>query len=70
MGRYFGIAAMNLVMMKDFGKMVSYKNGNITACSLEKVVGRLNYVDVNTMYDIERYNGHRSILPLDYARMA
>jgi 6-phosphofructokinase 1 len=62
MGRYFGIAAMNLVMTRDFGKIVCYKNGKITACSLEKVVGRLKYVDVKTMYDIERYNGRRVIL--------
>jgi 6-phosphofructokinase 1 len=62
MGRYFGIAAMNLVMMRDFGKMVCYKNGKMTACSLEKVVGRLKYVDVKTMYDVERYNGRRAIL--------
>ena len=69
MGRYFGIAAMNLVMMRDFGKMVCYNNGKITACSLEKVVGRLKYVDVKTMYDVERCNGRRAILTLDYARM-
>jgi fructose/tagatose bisphosphate aldolase len=62
MGRYFGIAAMNLVMMRDFGKMVCYKNGRITACPLEKVIGKLKYVDVKTMYDVERYNGRRSIL--------
>jgi len=62
MGRYFGIAAMDLVMMRDFGKMVCYKNGKITACPLEKVVGRLKYVDVKTMYDVERYNGRRTIL--------
>jgi 6-phosphofructokinase 1 len=62
MGRYFGIAAVDLVMMRDFGKMVCYNNGRITACSLEKVVGRLKYVDVKTMYDVERYNGRRTIL--------
>jgi phosphofructokinase-like protein len=62
MGRYFGIAAMDLVMMREFGEMVCYNNGKITACSLEKVVGRLKYVDVKTMYDVERYNGRRTIL--------
>jgi phosphofructokinase-like protein len=62
MGRYFGIAAVDLVVMRDFGKMVCYKNGRITACPLEKIVGRLNCVDVNTLYDTERYNGRRTIL--------
>jgi len=62
MGRYFGIAAVDLVVRRDFGKMVNYKNGRITAVPLKKVVGRLNLVDVETQYDTERYNGRRSIL--------
>ena len=68
MGRYFGIAAMDLIMMKDFNKMVCYKNGQITACQLDKVVGRLKYVDVKSLYDVERYNGRRTILKSDYSR--
>ncbi len=62
MGRYFGIAAVDLVLKKDFGKMVSYKNGEITAVSLQEAVGKLKLVDVNTQYDVERYNGRRTIL--------
>ncbi len=62
MGRYFGIAAMDLIAKEDFGKMVSLRNGRITAVSLEEAVGKLNVVDVNTQYDIERYNGRRTIL--------
>jgi len=62
MGRYFGIAAVDLVVGKKFDRMVCYKNGKITSCPLEKVVGRLSLVDVETQYDVERYNGRRSIL--------
>ena len=62
MGRYFGIAAVDLVAKKDFGKMVRLRNGKISACSLEDVIGRLNLVDTNTQYDAERYNGRRTIL--------
>ena len=62
MGRYFGIAAVDLVVRKDFGKMVSYKNGKITAVPLKDVVGRPSLVNVETQYDIERYNGRRTIL--------
>jgi len=62
MGRYFGIAAVDLVVRKDFGKMVSYKNGKITAVPLEEVIGKLSLVDVETQYDTERYNGRRTIL--------
>ena len=62
MGRYFGIAAVDLVIRRDFGKMVSYKNGRITAVPFKEVIGRPSSVNVETQYDIERYNGHRTIL--------
>ncbi|MDD5509837.1 MAG: ATP-dependent 6-phosphofructokinase [Dehalococcoidales bacterium] len=62
MGRYFGIAAVDLVTANDFGKMVCLKNGRITACPLECVIGRTGFVDVATQYDAERYNGRRTIL--------
>jgi ATP-dependent phosphofructokinase / diphosphate-dependent phosphofructokinase len=62
MGRYFGIAAVDLIINNEFGKMVCVKNGKITACPLENIYGKLNRVDVNTQYDCDRYNGRRSIL--------
>lgn len=62
MGRYFGIAAVDLAVRKDFGKIVCYKNGKITSWPLKQVVGRLALVNVETEYDTERYNGRRSIL--------
>ncbi len=62
MGRYFGIAAVDLVERRDFGKMVCYQNGLISAVPLEKVIGRPSLVDIATQYDIERYNGRRTIL--------
>jgi 6-phosphofructokinase 1 len=62
MGRYFGIAAVDLVAKEDFGKMVSFRNGRIAAVPLQEAVGKLNVVDVKTMYDTERYNGRRTIL--------
>jgi 6-phosphofructokinase 1 len=62
MGRYFGIAAVDLISQKNFGKMVSYRNGGVTAVPLEEAVGQLKLVDVRTQYDAERYNGRRTIL--------
>lgn len=62
MGRYFGIAAIDLIVKEDFGKMVSYRSGRITAVPLREAVGKLNLVDVQTQYDLERYNGRRTIL--------
>jgi len=62
MGRYFGIAAVDLIVSRDFGRMVCYKHGRITACPLENVIGRTSLVNVDTQYDTERYNGRRAIL--------
>jgi len=62
MGRYFGIAAIDLVAKKDYGKMVSYKNGRIATVPLKDILGKLKLVDVETQYDTERYNGRRTIL--------
>jgi phosphofructokinase-like protein len=62
MGRYFGIAAVDLIVKEDFGKMVSYRNGRITAVTLKEAVGKLSLVDVQTQYDTDRYNGRRTIL--------
>ena len=64
MGRYFGISAVDLIVKENFGKMVSYRNGGITAVPLQEAIGRLNRVDVRTQYDTERYNGRRTILGL------
>jgi 6-phosphofructokinase 1 len=62
MGRYFGIAAVDLIVKGDFGKMVSFQNGKVTGVPLQEAIGQLNLVDVKTQYDIERYNGRRTIL--------
>jgi 6-phosphofructokinase 1 len=61
MGRYFGIAAVDLIAKGEFGKMVSYLNGEVTAVPIETVLGRIKMLDVRTQYDTERYNGRRTI---------
>jgi phosphofructokinase-like protein len=62
MGRYFGIAAIDLVVKGDFGRLVSLTNGKITAVPLEKVTEKPRSVDIYTEYDTDRYNGRRTIL--------
>jgi phosphofructokinase-like protein len=62
MGRYFGIAAIDLIVKEEFSSMVSYKNGRISAVPLEEAIGKIHTVDINTYYDTERYNGRRTIL--------
>ena len=66
MGRYFGIAAVDLAVNKDFGKMVCFKDGRITACPIKDAIGRLSLVDVKSQYDTERYNGRRTILGIQH----
>ncbi|MBN1692744.1 MAG: ATP-dependent 6-phosphofructokinase [Dehalococcoidales bacterium] len=62
MGRYFGIAAVDLIVNRRFGRMVSFKNGKITSVPLADIYGRLSRVDPDTQYDVDRYNGRRTIL--------
>ncbi|HUT67090.1 MAG TPA: ATP-dependent 6-phosphofructokinase [Dehalococcoidales bacterium] len=62
MGRYFGIAAVDLVVRKKYGNMVCVHNGKISFCPLENIYGKLKLVDVATEYDVDRYNGRRTIL--------
>ncbi len=62
MGRYFGIAAVDLIVKKDYGKMVSFKNGRVTAVPIEQAMEKPRAVDINKEYDVDRYNGRRTIL--------
>jgi 6-phosphofructokinase len=62
MGRYFGIAAVDLIIQENFGRMVSFRNGQITSVPIVDIVGKTQTVDVNTLYDTERLNGRRTIL--------
>ncbi|MDD4859515.1 MAG: ATP-dependent 6-phosphofructokinase [Dehalococcoidales bacterium] len=61
MGRYFGIAAVDLIVAKDFGKMVSIKNGEITTVPIKEAL-KPSLVNTKTQYDAERYSGRRAIL--------
>lgn len=60
MGKYFGIAAVNMILKKDFGKLVCLRNGHIGAVPFEKVQGRLSLVNPETQYDTECYRGRRT----------
>ncbi|MFO7570350.1 MAG: ATP-dependent 6-phosphofructokinase [Smithellaceae bacterium] len=62
MARWFGIAAVDMIVNEDFGRMVSYRHGGITSVPMKDVTDHLNLIDVEKYYDTERYNGKRSIL--------
>lgn len=62
MGRKFGIAAIDMVVNEDFGRMVSYKNGEITSVPLKKALERLHLVDVERFYNTKNYHSLDKIL--------
>ncbi|MBN1643824.1 MAG: ATP-dependent 6-phosphofructokinase [Dehalococcoidales bacterium] len=62
MGRYFGIAAIDLIAHHRYGLLVCYRNGKITSSPFENVIGRMNRVNVDTQYDVDRYNGRHTII--------
>ena len=62
MARWYGIAAVDMIVNEDFGRMVSFRHGEMTSVPMKDVTDHLNLIDVNKYYDTERYNGKRSIL--------
>ena len=63
MARRFGIAAIDMIISEDFGRMVSLVRGEITSIPLKEAVSEgLKVVNIDKYYDIERYNGRRSII--------
>ena len=65
MGRYFGIAAVDMILKEEFGRMVSLREGKVTSVPLQEALEKLYLVDVDSLYDTVRYNGRRSsLLPL------
>jgi len=62
MARWFGIASVDMILNEDFGRMVSYSQGEITSVPMKEVVERLRLVDIEKYYDKQRYNGKRTIL--------
>lgn len=59
--RWFGIAAVDMIVKGNFGSMVSLAQGEITTAPLEGIINKLKLVDVAKYYDTERYNGRRTI---------
>lgn len=59
MGYYFGITAVDLIVRKEFGRMVSVRKGAITSVPLTDLNQPLRVVDVNLMYDKKKLNARR-----------
>jgi 6-phosphofructokinase 1 len=61
MARWFGIAAVDMIVKGNFGSMVSLEHGEITTAPLAGIINKLKLVDVEKYYDTGRYNGRRTI---------
>ncbi len=55
MGRKFGVAAIDMIVNEDFGRMVSLKHGSISSAPLKTVLERLNLVNVEKFYNTKNY---------------
>lgn len=55
MGRKFGVAAIDMIVNEDFGRMVSLKQGAISSVPLKKVLEKLNLVNVEKFYNTKNY---------------
>jgi 6-phosphofructokinase 1 len=62
MGRKFGIAAIDMFVNEDFGRMVSYRHGEITSVPMKKAIEHLNLVDVEKFYNTKNYHSLDQIL--------
>jgi 6-phosphofructokinase 1 len=62
MGRKFGIGAIDMIANEDFGRMVSWRHGEITSVPLKKALERLNLVDVEKFYNTKNYKSLDQIL--------
>jgi 6-phosphofructokinase len=62
MGRKFGIAAIDMIVNEDFGRMASLKLGEITTVPLKKALDKLSLVDVEKYYDTKDYKSRDQLL--------
>jgi len=62
MGRKFGIAAIDMIVNEDFGRMVGFVQGNVTSVPLKKALEQLNLVNVEAYYNTKNYKSLDRIL--------
>ena len=62
MGRKFGIAAIDMIVNEDFGRMASLRLGEITTVPLKKALDKLSLVDVEKYYDTKDYKSRDQLL--------
>jgi 6-phosphofructokinase 1 len=55
MGRKFGVAAIDMIVNEDFGRMASLNQGAISSVPLKTVLERLHLVNVEKFYNTKNY---------------
>lgn len=55
MGRKFGVAAIDMIVNEDFGRMVALNQGRIESVPLKKALDKLHLVDVEQYYNTKNY---------------
>jgi 6-phosphofructokinase 1 len=55
MGRKFGVAAIEMIVNEDFGRMVSLRHGSIASVPMKKALEKLNLVNVEKYYNTKDY---------------
>lgn len=61
LGFYFGVAAVEAIIGKHFGKMAALKNGRILLAPIKEAVKELRVVDVEKFYDTVNYRAKQHI---------
>jgi 6-phosphofructokinase 1 len=61
LGFYFGIAAVEAILGRHFGKMAALKNGRILLAPIKEAVKELRVVDVAKFYDTTNYCAKQEI---------
>jgi 6-phosphofructokinase 1 len=59
MGHYFGITAVDLLLRKEYGRMVAVQGGHITTAPLSVLNNPVRVVDIDLVYDKQRLNARR-----------
>lgn len=62
MGFAFGIAAVEAVLVKKYGQLVSFSEGRVCLKPISQVQGPIRCVNLSKDYDSENYRAKRSIL--------
>jgi ATP-dependent phosphofructokinase / diphosphate-dependent phosphofructokinase len=62
MGRKFGIGAVDMIANEDFGRMLAWKQGEVTTVPIKKALEQLSLVNVEKFYNTKDYRSRDQVL--------